>query len=412
MADPGLRQFVESNLARALREWPPSEWDLPLLTLVAFYFHPDLDIARARVAVAEAGVQTAGALPNPILTWSPQFTVNSPAGISPWTLGFSLDIPMTTAGKRGYRIKQAAALAEAARIDVAATAWSVRSRVRAALLNHLLAVRQLDLLRAEEMARTEAVALMERQLAVGEVSRPDVDAARMELTTTKLAVHAAQGQVEESHAALATALGLPLSALKGAKFVWPQLDQPPVLTDPLQEAGLLNRLDVRRMLAEYAAAEAALQLEVAKQYPDVRLGPGYSWDQGAGKYKLGLAVDLPILNQNQGPIAEAEARRKELAAQFLALQASVIGQIEQAVARYRAALGEFTEAEKLVALLHRQEAAVQRAVQIGESDRLALAAIRVQAAVVSRQRLEALRKVQAALGALEDAVQRPLVEGR
>ncbi len=414
LADTGLRRFVESNLGVALHKWPPPEWDLTLLTLVAFYFHPDLDVARARVGVAEAAVITAGARPNPTLAWSPRFTANPSAGVFPWTLGIAFDIPLETMNKRGYRIKQAQALTEAERLALAATFWSVRSRARAALLEHLLAVRQLDLLRAEEAARAEAVALMEQKLAVGEVSRPDVDAASIELTRTKLAVHAAQGQVAEKYTALATALGVPVSALEGARFAWPELDQPPAMPDTLQlqEAGLLNRLDVRRMLAEYAAAEAALQLEVAKQYPDVHLGPGYSWDQGDHRYTLGLAVSLPVLNQNQGPIAEAEARRKQLAAQFLALQASVIGQIEQATARYRAALLELAKAEKLVALLHQQEAAMQHAVQIGESDRLALADIRVQAAVASRAWLDALSKVQAALGALEDAVQRPLVEGR
>jgi len=412
LADPGLRQFAESNLDSGLREWPPPDWDLHLLTLVAFYYHPDLDVARARVGVTEARIKTAGERPNPTLALFPQYTTNSPAGISPWTLGFSLDLPLETAGKRGYRVKQAQALTAAARLDLAATAWSVRSRVRDALLDHLLAARELDLLRTEEAARTDAATLMERRLAVGEVSRPDVDAARIELATTKLAIRAAQGSVTETLARLATALGVPLSALDGAKLDWPKLDEPPAPPEMLQEAGLLNRIDIRRALLEYTAAETALQLEVAKQYPDLHLGPGYFWDQGDRRYSLGFSVKLPVLNQNQGPIAQAKARRKLSGAQFLALQAQAIGETEQTLARYRAALAEFAEADKLVALLQEQKTAMQHAVQIGESDKLALAGLFVRTAVASRARLGALHKAQVAFGALEDAVQRPLIEGK
>ena len=36
------------------------------------------------------------------------------------------------------------------------------------------------------------------------------------------------------------------------------------------------------------------------------------------------AVDLPLFNQNQGPIAQARARREQAAARFTALQTQII----------------------------------------------------------------------------------------
>ncbi|MGE5300064.1 MAG: hypothetical protein ACM3MB_03760 [Acidobacteriota bacterium] len=48
---------------------------------------------------------------------------------------FSLDIPVETAGKRGYRIEKAAHLSTAARMNIAETAWRVRSRLRNTLLS-------------------------------------------------------------------------------------------------------------------------------------------------------------------------------------------------------------------------------------------------------------------------------------
>jgi outer membrane protein, heavy metal efflux system len=240
----------------------------------------------------------------------------------------------------------------------------------------------------------------------------EVDSARIGLDTVRVAIRSIEGQVKQTRAALAAAIGVPVSALKDVMFDPADADRlpPPAALQPatLQHAGLLNRLDVQQLLAEYAAAEAGLQLEVAKQYPDVHLGPGYQWDQGVNKYAIGLSVELPILNQNQGPIAEAQARRKEIAARFLALQATVIGQTEQAVTRYQAAMAELAEADRLLAVQRQRLRTVQRSLEAGEADRLALASARVESATVARSRLDALRKAQAALGALEDAVQRPL----
>src|SRR5258706_14346135 len=36
--DAGLKKFLEQNLGRPAADWPRTNWDLPELTLVAFYF--------------------------------------------------------------------------------------------------------------------------------------------------------------------------------------------------------------------------------------------------------------------------------------------------------------------------------------------------------------------------------------
>src|SRR6202790_2661995 len=111
----------------------------------------------------------------------------------------------------------------------------------------------------------------------------------------------------------------------------------------MQRDAVVNRLDVRRSLAQYAAAEDDLQLEIAKQYPDVQIGPGYTYEEKNNFFTLGVSTTLPIFNRNQGPIAEAEARRKEAAASFLEKQAQVIAAVERALAVYTATLKELAE---------------------------------------------------------------------
>jgi outer membrane protein TolC len=199
-------------------------------------------------------------------------------------------------------------------------------------------------------------------------------------------------------------------------FSWPRLESPPnpdsLTAHKIQHDAVVNRLDVRRALAQYAAAEADLQLEISKQYPDINIGPGYSYEEEKSFFKLGLSAVVPIFSRNQGPIAEAEARRKEAAAAFVSTQAQVISQSEQALASYRSAYAEFSVAdESLRKLQQTRQLMTEQAVGIGEMDQLALAGVELEGAVVAQARLDALSRAQTSLGALENAVQRPLEPG-
>ena len=409
LSDPDLRPFVEDNVRHPVAPWPPKTWDLGTLSFAALYFNPTLDAARARVAEAQAAVVTAGARPNPTLGISPGIP-------SPYLFNLDLGVPIETAGKRGHRIESARNLELAARFDLADSAWKVRSGVRIALLNYLLAARSLDLLRSEDQSRRDQVNILEQRFSVGEIPRPEVNLARIELSKTHLAINTAAGQLAGAKAALAASIGIPVAGLQGLDFSWSNLDSPPsaesVSPSQIQQDATLNRLDVRRSLAQYAASEADLQLEISKQYPDVQIGPGYTYEEKNNFFTLGLSTTLPVFNRNQGPIAEAEARRREAAAAFLEKQAQVIAASERALALYVAALKELAEADQSLSQLQKTHLQMtQQAVRVGEEDRLALNGVEIESSVVAGTRLDALARAQGALGELEDAVQRPLDPG-
>ncbi len=409
LGDAGLQAFMEKNVGHALSPWPPKAWDPGTLSLAAWYFNPVLDGARAHVAETEAAVVTAGARPNPTLSIAPGIP-------SPYLFNLDFSVPVETAGKRGHRVQIARSLNRTAQFDLADSAWRVRSAVRTALLNFLFTSRNLELLRSEEKLRREQVTLLEQRLSAGEIPRPEVDLARIELTKTHLAINTVEGQLGESRAALAASIGIPVGALQGVELSWPQLDSPPTSESlpamQIQQDAVLNRMDVRRALAQYSAAEAGLQLEIAKQYPDIQIGPGYTYEERNSFFTIGVSTTLPIFNRNQGPIAEAEARRKQAAALFLATQAQVIADSERAFALYAAALKELAEADQSLRKLQAtQEQTVEHAVRIGQEDRLALSGVRIESAIVARARLDALARAQKALGDLEDVVQRPLAFG-
>ncbi|MDQ6631317.1 MAG: TolC family protein, partial [Verrucomicrobiota bacterium] len=271
LGDEKFHEFVKKNSTNSPTSWPAKEYDFNLLTLAAFYFHPDLKLARARIQMAEAGAITAGERPNPTVSFTPEYALNAEPSLSPWILGFNFDLPIETAGKRRHRISHATNLVAAAKLSLYETAWKIRSQVRNALLEYIFAQRAVELFQRENEIRKNFVERLEQRLAVGDASRTEVDFARTELLNSQIAFRAVESRVIESKTALASAIGIPTSALDEIQLVWPALNVPAnaekISASAVQSAGLLNRLDVRRSLAEYAAAETALQLEIAKQYP-------------------------------------------------------------------------------------------------------------------------------------------------
>lgn len=411
---PELRQFMEQQLGHELPGWPlnhPHAWSLETLTLAAYFHHPELAVVRARWQGAQAAELTAGARPNPVLSASPTFNFDAASAVSPWKPVANLELPIETAGKRGLRLARAKQQTEAARQEFFVAAWRVRSGVGTALEELHYAGRLSGQAEQRVTLLQQQFALIEQRLQAGEVSPAEVTAARLVQEKAKLEHDLARERAETARARLAEAVGVPASEFKSLPLAhgpWsPQLSAAELAR--LRENALTGRPDLRAALAGYEAAQLALRLEVAKQYPDVRLGTGYEWDQGANKWQLfSLAVELPVFNRNQGPIAEARARREEAAAHFNALQARAAADIDAATSSFQTARARSFTEQPMFDAVARNEAAARALVQSGEGTRLDV--LRAQLERLDAQRLsaEVTHRHWLAVNALEAALQQPL----
>lgn len=411
LEDPALAEFVDSVVPDRGAAVRSRSWDLSTLTLAALYFHPEMEISRAKLALARAGVKTASQFPNPTLTFSPgQYPVLIDP--SPWTIGLVVSFVLEVANKREKRIAQAQNLVDAARQDVATAAWQVRGSVRTALLDLWAAEGRRRLIERRQTIQAQITTLLEGQFTAGAASSLDVARERIALSQARLALRDSERQAAEARVRLATAVGVPVHAVETVQLSLAVFDTPMGLPDPaelatgsLRRRALTERTDVLGLLAEYEATQSGVRLEVAKQFPDITLGPGYTYDQGYDLYTFDFSVELPIFNQNQGPIAQAEARRKEASARFVALQAKVIGDIDRARASYLAAVRTVATAEGLLRDQARQRQQIERMFRLGETDRLGPLTATVAQAVVELARFEAVVQQREALAAMEDALQ-------
>jgi len=407
--DAGLKKFLEQNLGHELQNWPETNWNFQELTLAAFYFQPSLEVARAQWRVAQAGIKTAGGRPNPTLSLTPGYDTTT-AIPSPWFPAVNLDLPVETMGKRGKRIAEAKNLSESARLDIVTAAWKVRSDVRASLLDFTVAERRAAFLEKQLAAQQQIVKLLQQRLDAGEIARPEFTSAQIALNKPQIDLSDAQSKRAGARSRLAESLGVSAAALDCVKF---QFDFSALPADGLtsaeaRRAALQSRADILGALADYAASEDDLRLEIAKQFPDVHLNPGYQYDQGDNKWSVGLTFDLPILNQNQGPIAEAKARRELAAAKFLQLQAQVIAEIDRAVAGSRVAEEQFKTGNALFESEQQQQKSAQAQLEVGAANQLDFVGAQVELNSALLAQLENEAQLQTALGQLEDALQNPL----
>lgn len=412
--DPALLRYIAAHGDASGR--PPDTWDLDTLTLAAFYFSPELDVARAQASVSEAAIRTAGQRPNPSLQLPLGYTTNARDGESPYTFGLGLDIPIETAGKRGYRVAQAQQLSNAARFHVGGVAWQLRSRLRNQLLDLYAATRKAEILQRQVASQQQIAAMLDKRLSVGAASAPEANQAQIALSQSRIAQADARKQMQDQRARIAATIGVPVSAIAslpirfdGFEQIGPSGQYPDIPADAVRRDAILNRADVLAALSDYEASQAALQLEVAKQVPDIHLGPGYTFDKGAHTFGFSISgIALPILNRNQGPIAQAVARRKEMAARISAVQAQAIDESERALHNYRIALEQVRLAGSVLAKQQQQWRSAQKTFKTGETDRLTLELAQSALAAGMLARQESLVQLQRDIGQLEDALQRPL----
>ena len=418
--DPRLMIFVRASHAGVAEAGNRISWDLTTLTLAAIYYHPELDIARARLALSRARLITAGQRPNPTLSFAA--IVNSAAvagaitpGAIPLTIGPVINLIVETFGKRESRIGQASHITEAARWDLATAGWQVRAAVRGALLDLWAARQRIALTRQRLDREEELVRLLERRREVGEAS--SLDASRERITRAQIAVdlRGFERGAAAAEARLVTAVGLPVRALAGAALSLDAFERVTPLPgeiagDQLRRRALNGRTDIEAALAEYEAAQSGLQLAVANQYPNLTLGPGYNYDIGVNKFSLSPTLDLPVFHQNQGEIAEALAKREQAAAHFTGLQAGIIGAIDAALAAYAAVTRELATAEALLAGAQHRAGQVAASFRAGQVDRPTLVSADLETAVIRVARFDAMVARLQAIGALEDALQYPLYE--
>jgi outer membrane protein, heavy metal efflux system len=395
---------------------PFAEWGVDELTLCALYFNPKLDVAKAQLALANVQIETANQRQSPTLGGRAAHSNLANDDKNPWAFGLEVEIPIETTNKRQIKVEEAQHLQEVARIDVADVAWQLRSQIAKDLLAYHENIAQQKQLDNELTIHNNLVKLLEKRVQLGAASNTELNAAKLLQQKAQFSLNSEQIKSAEIRAALAADVGL--STEKFAQLQLKPLDIDSALSSTpntaqlqakkLQASTLLNRLDIRRSLAKYAAAESKIKLEIAKQTPDISLSPGFAFEFGDSIWSLGFSTLLNLLNKNPTLIAEATQLREIEGAQFEALQANVIADVSQANAAYSASQQNVVQVRQQLAARQQVTQKLQRQLDAGQIDRLDLTQNQLNTALLEQQLLNSKFQQLNVLLALENSLQMPL----
>ena len=278
---------------------------------------PELRRAQAEYEAAAklAGVKTPW--PNPELELAPSLAYGSGAD-KPGSRGRigafgSLSFSLPLNGRLGLQDEVNAATAEALRIKAVATQRRVAFELRRLWREHALARQAASLKRDIAEAAAQALIAARRANEQGVGSRLDTGIDAVEAGNLRREAAAAEIAAADLAGELATLTGLPMKLLDRAA---PRSPPDPVLPNRDQWPALIasHNPELATLRAEYEVAERQLRLEVALQYPDLKIGTSVDGMAGEHKtdYALSLGLNLPIFDRNQQGIAVAEARRSRL----------------------------------------------------------------------------------------------------
>jgi len=406
-----FHQYLINN-GYASEQLPIQQWKLDDLVHCALFFNPSLDIARAQWRSAEAAKLTAAEMRLPTIGGQYAKSNNASEEISPHAYGLSIDIPIETANKRNIRIESAQHLSEAAKLRIAQAAWQLRSDVTKTFNEYQANRQQIKLMSQELAYRKDIVAIYQKRIDLGESSSIELSRAKLQLQTLNTELESKQRNHLVLLSRLANNLGLSLTQVEQMQIA-DTVDTKALLTPvpaDLQTRALLNRLDIRIALERYAVAEAKLKLEIAKQYPDIVISPGYAYEFGDKIWSLGLSGLMTILTKNKLAIAEATELREVEAKQFEALQANVIAEVNVANAKLTQAM-QLLENNK--SLYQQQQANTRRMesrLRAGEIDRLEFTYAKLEEVLAEQYIALASFQLASIIADLENAIQAPLTE--
>ena len=276
---------------------------------VALVGNPEINALRLKHANSRRVAKQTG-------WWEdPEFDVDLtrilPSTSHPFLMGSSLTFTLPLSGVPGCEARAAELYAAADEAAVCAKEHELAFDVRAALIRLMALRERIRLLRAygADKQILRALDTAEKLNQAGEVTAGDLASAKRRRHERLHRLRAAEREWVSEETAFVRVLGL----MPGTKLVLPEADvhrhheEMPAL-DPL---ALSKHVRVQSVLAKHDAAEAALETEIRRQYPDLKVGPAYSREDGMDRLGIVAGLTLPLWNRNRKGIAEAEGARDE-----------------------------------------------------------------------------------------------------
>ena len=372
---------------------------------VALHFNPKLRLARARAEVPLVNAREAGWWPDPefeveVLRFAnrgrkTRFRPNGPSidGINagglestpfgfrrvegdfvddPWIVGAGLSITIPLSGRLSVEEDWAWARYTAVWRRIVIAEWELLTSLRTQWLEWSSTQERIELTK-RHLERLDRVSGIAGQLAsAGELKPIEARLLRVEVARQRAALQSLRAKAEQQRIGLFSTMGV---APDAPVDLVPDICVPTVGHSPgeRRDGVLRNHPRVQAARAEYETAEQELRLEIRTQYPDLTVGPSYSFEEGFSRLGFGFGFPVPLWNRNRQAIAEAFAKREAARIQAEVELEGALSALAQAEASLSAAQSRREVLEGEVApLVDQQLQETQKLLDLGEIDVLVL----------------------------------------
>lgn len=320
---------------------PPSladSIDLPQLLSLLEDHNPLLAGAKARQAGAEGAMTTAKAYPNPEI----EIAGGASTGIGDGALNGSnqmaylsqpIDLPFVREARRQVA-ETGITSAEQANLAV----WlTVRAQTLQAFYEILRRQAEWTVSQDNEKLLQQIRDKVALKVEIGEAARYEVVKAEAEWMNAVKLSNTASVQVEDAKSALRALFAGALPESFDIKGELPPTPKHLPTLDRLRSAVLEHQPLLQHIRTEVQKAQAQLHLEQQQRYPRPTVKAGVESDPGLESWRVGISMPLPLWNQRQGPIAEAQAGLRQSEAEAMQQQLTLLRELEHAYNRYRIA---------------------------------------------------------------------------
>ncbi len=364
--------------------------------------NPDVAAARLNVRVAEAGIQTAGQLSNPIISAS--YGADAPTWIG------TIDVKLPVLGQRGTAVAAAERERDTARAEVATKELTVQAAVRRAYFALAAAQAQAQFAAEASKLSRDLEQMTTKKFETGTAPRLEVEQAAV---TRR---QAEQDQLDRETAASTAQVELgKLLGTEGellAEDALLPIPAAPPLAQLIGRAAQHPEVQGFRRQQDAALARAQRERAAIRPLPDVAVAfqggepPGAVHDpsQPAIGLRYTLAFELPILSWNGGRVSAEEALASVAATQASAAERRLRSEIRAARARWEAASKRARAyAEELVPAALRLLEMARTGYQLGRAPLYSVLQAQGEVTMARVKGVDAASEAQKAFADLEEA---------
>lgn len=287
-----------------------------------------IEAMRAAAAAAHAGIESAGALDDPMVTYAmAPNTAGGPRGLNQ-NVQISQKFPWP--GTLDLRTKVAEAQADSAEQQVADLRLRLAARARADYaqwyyVHQALAINSKNRTLVRRLRKVAETAYASGQSPQQDVLQAEVELTRLDNQALEL------GRLRHTVQVKINALQ---NLAPGTKVPAPAdlpRDKPLPTDSALQDAALAHYPMLQSLEARVAASRSRVDLAHKNNYPKLQVMAGYNslWDLPARRLVVGVGISIPFGGNHRGEVAETSARLQESEAKLADARNQLLSDLDQ-----------------------------------------------------------------------------------